>query len=910
MTKYNLILLIALLLAVTGCRKDIEGVGDEDTIITTPIKNSTIANIDGLVADLTGAPISNASIELNGQTVVTDQYGYFRMTDKIIPNAGGMVKITKDGYFDSYKFVHPTSAGDYSHIKIILPTQSLSGTFNSSNGGTVETSDGAKVDFSANTIMNADGTAYTGGVNVYTYWYNPTADDLQRTMPGDLRARDTQGNEVQLATYGMLAVELQSPSGQSLNISEGNTATLTFPLVELADGAPDEIPLWSLDEETGIWIEEGTATKQGNTYVGEVSHFSFWNCDAPFPLVTINGIIKDTEGRLLPNTSLCMEILDAGGSSWFNTSYGWTDANGEYYGKVPKDKTILLSVKDECGNVIYEQEIGPFGADMTLEPIVVPTSGQTVITGMVADCDGNLISDGYVVFTTFPYDDWPEYTLTAVVQVDENGSFEYLGGLCSSLEATVQAFDYATATYSEEVEISLNQGEPLDMGIINLCESADEYISYLIDGVPTLQTDAQLCIIDGNAVLNGLNPGGSVASTIKINAIAVGDNTASSYTLLNSAYFVTCASDCESINWDVTTLGTSTGQYVEGTFEGEVEIDSIGTGGALVPISGSFRAQIDYIGAGGSISGMAWDDANSDGIRNNGEQPLEGIYIGIDNQFQQTDANGQYSLTGLKPGEYKLFVESNYPAGPVNDTADPAVNNDFDGWNGATVTLGEGENLENFDAGLIVNGLNSLECWAYSDFCSIDQSGYIEIEANGGVPPYVYDISEVNGQPLSTEPYYSGLLNEGTYLITVSDASGDVCVSEVNVFDSGDSTVVNLFLWIDTNEDGVLDQFMESLDIIVEYEVVDPNGNTIEAGATEVVENSINLQEVPQGDYFVRITPPDGYKVASLPNDPSPDFIASNVFPDDPPLTSGQSEVFSINSCGEYFQVAAAIVPE
>ncbi len=904
MTKYNLILLIVLLLAVTGCRKDINGLGPEDTIITSPIKNSTIANVDGLVADLNGAPISNASIELNGQTVTTDKYGYFRMTDKIIPNDGGLITITKDGYFDSYKFVHPTSAGDYSHIKITLPTKSLSGTFNSSNGGAVETSDGAKVDFQANTIMNADGTAYTGGVNVYTYWYNPTANDLQRTMPGDLRARDTEGNEVQLATYGMLAVELQSPNGQELNISEGNTATLTFPLVDLADGAPSEIPLWSLDEETGIWREEGTATKTGDTYVGEVSHFSFWNCDAPFPLVTINGIIKDTDGRLLPNTSLCIEILDAGQSSWFNTSYGWTDANGEYRGKVPKDKPLLLSVKDECGNVIYEQEIGPFGVDTTLDPIIVPTSGQSIITGMVADCEGNLISDGYVVFTTAPYDEWPDYTLTTVVQVDENGSFEYLGGLCSSLDASVQAFDYATATYSEVIEISVNSGEPLNMGIINLCESSDEYVSYTIDGVPTLQVDAELCIIDGNAMLNGLNPGGSTASTINIANIILGDNTATTYTLLNSTYFVSCNSNCESVVWDVEILGTSTGQYVEGTFEGEVMIDSTGQGGSLVPISGSFRAQIDFIGAGASVSGMAWEDINGNGIRESGEPPLEGVYIGTDNQFQITDADGQYTLTGLKPGEHSLFVETNYTFSPLNQGSDPTIDSDFV-WD-VIITLSEGQALENFDAGLIINNL-SLSCLAEVEYCSLDQSGWLYVEVDGGAGSYSV---EFNGVVYNTT---TGILisnlQEGTYTVTVFDSSGQTCQSTVDIFDTGNYPLVDLYLWEDENNDGLYDE-TETLDIVVEYELIDQNGNVYLDGASEMIANSLYLAAIPQGDYYIRITPPDGYKVADLPNDPNPDVLSSNIFPDDDPLNSGQSEVFPIYSCDDYYLLAAAIVPE
>jgi len=214
MIKYNFVLILSLLVIITGCKKDIDEL-DVTTEVTNPVEgtNSRIANFNGLVSGLDGAPILNANVEVNG------------------------------------------------------------------DGGTIETNDGAKVTFGSNTIIDSNGNLYNGSVSVYAHWYDPTSEDLSLTMPGDLRATDALGNEVQLATFGMLAVELETPDGQPLNISEGNTAELTFPLEELADGAPNEIPLWYLDEESGIWKEEGQATKVGNTYVGEVSHFSFWNCD-------------------------------------------------------------------------------------------------------------------------------------------------------------------------------------------------------------------------------------------------------------------------------------------------------------------------------------------------------------------------------------------------------------------------------------------------------------------------------------------------------------------------------------------------------------------------------------------------------------------------------------------------------
>ena len=55
------------------------------------------------------------------------------------------------------------------------------------------------------------------------------------------------------------------------------------------------MPLWYFDEQKGMWVEEGVATKQGNQYVGTVNHFTDWNCDIPSEWNTV------ITGRILCN---------------------------------------------------------------------------------------------------------------------------------------------------------------------------------------------------------------------------------------------------------------------------------------------------------------------------------------------------------------------------------------------------------------------------------------------------------------------------------------------------------------------------------------------------------------------------------------------------------------------------------
>jgi hypothetical protein len=50
-----------------------------------------------------------------------------------------------------------------------------------------------------------------------------------------------------------------------------------------------------------VFLKEGSATKTGSNYVGKVSHFSFWNCDAPFPVVEFEASFVDQAGAPLQN---------------------------------------------------------------------------------------------------------------------------------------------------------------------------------------------------------------------------------------------------------------------------------------------------------------------------------------------------------------------------------------------------------------------------------------------------------------------------------------------------------------------------------------------------------------------------------------------------------------------------------
>jgi len=74
--------------------------------------------------------------------------------------------------------------------------------------------------------------------------------------------------------------------GQPLQLATGKTAEVLIPIYTSGAQAGDEIPLWSINEEDGTWVEEGTGTvvlcedsPTGLAMKAQVGHVSWWNCD-------------------------------------------------------------------------------------------------------------------------------------------------------------------------------------------------------------------------------------------------------------------------------------------------------------------------------------------------------------------------------------------------------------------------------------------------------------------------------------------------------------------------------------------------------------------------------------------------------------------------------------------------------
>lgn len=465
------------LLLFTACQREIDNPSGPGTPATGVNDNVMVtAGVRGTVIDENNLPVSGAIVTSGAYTTTTNRYGAFSFSNIQLSKANGYVKVVKPGYFNSVKtFV--TTTGRIHNVRIQLLPKTNTGNFDATTGGTVSLGTGGKLVMPANAVTDANGIAYTGTVNVAMVWINPTAPNLPEIVPGDLRGLTTSGEERGLETYGMLGVEMATPGGQALKIASGKSAELTFPVPAALNGtAPSTIDLWHFDEAKGRWKQEGTATKNGTNYVANVTHFSFWNCDAPFPLIDLCMTLVSAGNNPQPLNNVQVRIKRPNGSY----GYGWTDSLGNLCGKVPKNEALVLEVLDQCNNVVYTQNIGPFSANANLGTIsvTIPSPSQLIITGTLVNCSNANVTNGVaIIYTGGAYN----YNVPVT-----NGTFSLTLIRCSggTVNFTVLGVDYSTLQQGVPVGGSGTTGT-VNVGSIQACGTSSlEFIEFLIDGLP------------------------------------------------------------------------------------------------------------------------------------------------------------------------------------------------------------------------------------------------------------------------------------------------------------------------------------------------------------------------------------------------------------------------------------------
>ena len=450
--------LLMMLMTFASCSKiqDLLNEGDDDDDDDGGINPPELVEgrmediaLSGIVRDASGTPIEGVSIVSGSSAATTNTDGFFEF-DQIqvvnVLNDRSVVRFSKAGYFDVVRSMNADDdAADGASWEVVMCKKENNDftsikTYSSSSDQTLQAGemkiempqDGYKVD--------GTGASYTGKVKSEMVYLDPNNERFSEMMPGgDLAAVRSDNSRAQLVSYGMTDLNMYAENGDKLQLKDGSKAKLTFPIpAGMGENPPASIPLWSFNEKTGLWEEEGSAALQGNVYVGEVAHFSWVNLDYPEKQGTVYGYVKDDTGKVLPGVRLSIGQLLASTVS---------KSDGYYSHEVPANTDFSITVKD-----LY---YGGINQNVSVKvPALSPGERRQVditlphlvrVYGKVMNERGDGIRSSVWVQT--------DKAKTEVLQTDKDGNFNVYVPKDMKGKATVYARTYRGDEVSKDITI-------------------------------------------------------------------------------------------------------------------------------------------------------------------------------------------------------------------------------------------------------------------------------------------------------------------------------------------------------------------------------------------------------------------------------------------------------------------------
>jgi hypothetical protein len=242
----------------------------------------------GQVVDDQGLPLAGATVNVISASQVADTDVQAttgtdgRFTLKLDAGTPVVLRVHKTGYASGMRAAASSAQNPSAADRVVLLPVASTQTFDPAQAAVLRVpGSAARVELAASSLVREDGRPISGSVTVSLTPVDPSAE-IGR-MPG-LMVDSASGEPIE--SLGALGVEFTDASGAPLNLGSGRSATIRIAARPAAGATlPATFPLYHLNERTGRWTQEGTATLKTDPasgepyYEGSVGHFSFWNAD-------------------------------------------------------------------------------------------------------------------------------------------------------------------------------------------------------------------------------------------------------------------------------------------------------------------------------------------------------------------------------------------------------------------------------------------------------------------------------------------------------------------------------------------------------------------------------------------------------------------------------------------------------
>lgn len=441
-------------------------------------KTEKLDHLTGIVRDDAGNPLKDVVVTSANVSVKTDENGLFNLERIANVDDRYVVSFSRKGYF---RLVRSGDQASAEVLEVVMQPTKKAGvsnctTFSAAKGSKVKVGK-TQVNIPSNSLVRTDGSVYKGNVDLQMLYLDPKREDFAATMPGgDLSAKDSTGAEKALVSYGMIDVVMLDDKGGKLQLKSGSASEVTFPIPEgMADKAPAEMPLWSFNEENGVWEQSGVAVRDGDVYKGTVGHFSWVNLDDPKDYCVLHGTVVDEAGNPLSGLRVSVEQVAV-----------YTKADGSYSVRIPSETPVKVSVKSGDYNG-YTPEVsidieGQPGNSKFKQDLKLPA--LPTLKGKVKNTCGD--NTTFTLFCKYEKDGKQQTSGLSMCKTDGTFMVRLPIGATNPV-LFVSAPDGQTV----EQKVENFSGSDIDLGDINAC-----YVELVKREQPQLSIDGQNTPID------------------------------------------------------------------------------------------------------------------------------------------------------------------------------------------------------------------------------------------------------------------------------------------------------------------------------------------------------------------------------------------------------------------------------
>lgn len=297
------------------------------------------ATISGSVVDRDGHPVAGARVTLDSDSADTDAAGRYQISTAPSSATARGISVVHEGHAPQLLAV-AQALGSGTELRLHATLQPA-GSLRSFDAATAQNltvfDSGAALQLAASTLARSDDTAATGTVQARITPIDPRIDSS--LLPGRIAAQTASGAQP-FEIFGALQTSASDSAGV-LKLAAGESATLRIPAgVRGRLAPPSTATLYRLDETSGLWLAEGTATLGGVVpylyYEGSIGRLGTWGAGRSVETSVVTGCVVNAQFE----PAGAGIAVTAFGSDYIGSSPAVTDSAGRFSVTVKKGATL------------------------------------------------------------------------------------------------------------------------------------------------------------------------------------------------------------------------------------------------------------------------------------------------------------------------------------------------------------------------------------------------------------------------------------------------------------------------------------------------------------------------------------------------------------------------------------------